>query len=190
MRKFPVSAVAAALLLAPIPGGSLSAAVPPNGGTISIEPKTGDGNYDPSMPSFVNAVSEALAAKGFTILEDPGHSAYVVELTVSRAEVGTGSAKVPTGRAAAFPGGANGSVGAGVVIPLSTGQSRLVPLQRTQLQMRIRKRGEEGIVWDGAAVTVRPAGTRKGSDDAVASDLGEALLRTYPAQPESVVGVP
>jgi hypothetical protein len=190
MRKFSVSAAAAAMLLAHICGGSLSAAVPPNGGTISIEPKTGNGDYDPSTPSFVNAAGEAFAARGFTILEDPGHSAYVVELTLTRAEVGTGSAKVQAGRAAVMPGGAGGSVGAGVFIPLSTGKSRLVPLQRTQLEIRIRKRGEEGVVWTGAAVTVRAAGTRKGADDVVASDLSEALLRTYPGEPEGVVGVP
>jgi hypothetical protein len=190
MKKVCVSAAAAALFLAYIYGGSVSAAVPPNGGTISIEPKTGNGDYDSSTPTFVNAAADALAARGFTVLEDPGHSAYVVELTLTRAEVGTGSAKVQAGRAAVMPGGADGSVGAGVFIPLSTGKSRLVPLLRTQLEIRIRKRGEEGVVWNGAAVTVRAAGTRKGADDVVASDLSEALLRTYPAEPEGVVGVP
>jgi hypothetical protein len=190
MKKSPVLAITAATLLLSVWGGSLSAAAPPNGGTISIEPKTGDGNYDASTPAFVNAASETLAAKGFTILEDAGHAAYVLELVLTRAEVGTGSAKVQAGRAGVTPGGAFGSVGAGVVLPLSTGKSRLVPLQRTRLEMRIRKRGEEGAVWNGTAVTVRPAGTRKGADDVVASDLSQALLRVYPAEPEGIVGVP
>lgn len=189
MRKYPVAIVAAAMALAPLWGGAL-AAVPPGGGTISIEPRTADGDYEPATPSFVNAAADALAAKGFTILEDPGHSAYVVELILSRVEVGTGTAKVATGRSSMMPGGAGGSVGAGVVIPLSTGQSTLVPLQRTRLEMRIRKRGETAVVWDGAAVAVRAAGSRKGADDVVAAELSQAVLRTYPAQPEGVVGVP
>jgi hypothetical protein len=45
-------------------------------------------------------------------------------------------------------------------------------------------------VWDGTAVTVRAAGTRTGADAPVAAALSEAVLRSYPAQPEDVVGVP
>lgn len=190
MRKSPVLSIAAALIFAPVGSGALAAAVPPAGGTISIEPKTANGDYDSSMRSFVAAASDALATKGFTILEDPGHAAYVVELTLSRTEVGTGSVRPPTGRAAALPGGAYGSVGAGVVIPLPSGKSTLVPLQRTQLHLRMHKRGEDAVVWDGTGVTVRAAGTRKGADEAVAADLSQAVLRSYPAQPEGVVGVP
>lgn len=190
MTKRIIPIIAAMMALVPICGGALSAATPPDGGTISIEPKTGDGDYDSAMPAFVNAASDALAAKGFTILEDPGHSAYVVELILSRDAVGTGSAKVPVGRASGGGGGPGASVGAGVVIPFSTGASALVPLLRTRLEMRIRKRGADGVVWDGAAVTVRAAGTRKGAEALVASDLSAALLRSYPAEPEGVVGVP
>jgi len=190
MAKSIVLIVAGVMALAPICGGRLAAAEPPSGGTISIQPKTADGDYESSMPTFVNATTEALAAKGFTILEDPGHAAYVGELTLARAEVGTGTAKASAGRMDAMPGGAGGSVGAGVVIPLPTGKSRLVPLQRVQLGLRIRKRGEAAIVWQGAAVTVRAAGTKKGADDVVATDLSNALLRSYPVQPEDVVGVP
>jgi hypothetical protein len=192
MRRYPLPIVAAMVALSavmPVAGGSLAAAAPP-GGTISIEPKTADGEYDSAMPAFVDAASEALAAKGFTIVEDPGHAAYVVELILSRVEVGTGSARVPAGSAAVAPGGAQGSVGAGVVIPFSTGASRLVPLLRTRLEMRIRKRGVEGVVWDGAAVTVRAAGTKKGAEGLVAAALSEAILRAYPAEPEGVAGVP
>lgn len=185
IKRLSMIAAATAALSPP-----LWAAPPPNGGTISIQPAPADGDQGPPTPSILNAASEAFAAKGFTILEDPAHAAYVAELIVSRAEVGTGTAKASAGSAAVLPGGASGSVGAGVTIPLSTGKSRLVPLQRTRLEIRIRKRGEEGIVWHGAATTVRAAGTRKGGDDAVASDLSEAVLRGYPAEPEGVVGVP
>ncbi|MEN2788729.1 hypothetical protein ABC974_03755 [Sphingomonas oligophenolica] len=141
------------------------------------------------MPSFVIAAGEALGAKGFTILGGSGHAAYVAELTLTRVDVGTGSAKAAVGSSSVAPS-TSGSVGGGVTIPLSTGKSRLVPLQRIRLEMRIRRRGEEGAVWDGVAVTVRGAGTRKGADDMVASDLSQAVLRNYPANIEGVVSVP
>ena len=46
------------------------------------------------------------------------------------------------------------------------------------------------MVWHGAAVTVRAAGTRTGLDAVVASDLNEAILRGYPVEPQGIVGVP
>lgn len=172
-----------AVALAMMNGGALSAEPPPAGGTISIEPRTGNGDYDPSMPAFVDAASKALTARSFTVFDDPGHAAAVVEMVVSRDDVGTGLAKVPGQQAASL-------IGTGVSIPLSTGDSQLVPLRRTRLELRIRRRGETNIVWDGTAVTVREAGTRGGTDTAVAADLIQALLEAYPAQPRDVIGVP
>ena len=189
MNQWSLGVVAGAMVLASIWGGSLSATTPPDGGTISIEARTADGDPDPSLPAFVNAAGEALFAKGFTILQDHGHAAYVAELTLSRVDVGIGSAKVVAGSSSVAPS-VSGSVGGGITVPLSTGKSRLVALQRIRLEMRIRKRGEEGFLWDGAAVTVRAAGTKKGADDRVASDLSEAVFRSYPARPAGLVGVP
>jgi hypothetical protein len=183
MRMGLASIAAAALALAPPGGGALSASPPPNGGTISIEPKTADGKTDPSMASFVDAAAEALTARGFTVFDDPDHAASVVELLLSRSDVGTSLARVPGQRAASV-------VGTGVSVPLSTGASELVPLRRTRLELRIRRRGEAAVVWDGTAVTVREAGTREGTDRAVASDLSQALLQAYPTVPKDVVGVP
>jgi hypothetical protein len=142
-----------------------------------------------SMPRFVEAVGDALTARGFTLLEEPGHAAFVVEIGVTRDQVGTASAKVPASQPQVLPG-ASPAVGFGVVVPFSTGKSTLVPLQRTRLDLRLRKRGEEGITWQGAAVTVRAARTKKGEDQAVAADLAQAILRAYPTAPEDVIGVP
>jgi hypothetical protein len=114
----------------------------------------------------------------------------VGELILSREQIGTEAAKVPAGSATAGPGGAGGTVGVGARIPLSSGATVQVPLLRTRLELRIRKRGGDGIVWDGAAVTVRAARTKKGANDVVAADLSEALLQGYPAVPDGVVGVP
>jgi len=183
MKRCTGLALGAALILAPLVSGAARAAdPPPRGGTIAIEPRTGDGEYDPSMPAFVDALSEAFTDKGFTILEDPGHSAYEVDLILSRAGVGTGFGKA---------GGASvGVVGTGVVVPFSTGRSNVVTLLRTRLEIRIRKHGEATPVWDGTAVTVRATGTKKGTDAAVAADLAQALLQIYPTQPEDAIGIP
>jgi len=173
---------AVALVLIPMAGGALCASPPPNGGTVAIEARTVDGSYDAALPSFVDAAEKALNAKGFTIFDDPAHAASVAELLVSREWVGTGLGKASGQGVSAF--------GTGLAVPLSTGASDLVRLQRTRIELRIRRRGETVAVWDGAAVTVRGAGTRTGTDETVASDLSRALLQSYPAVPKDVVGVP
>lgn len=171
--------------------GEAMAAAPPASGTISIEtPGDDDAALGRSLPAFVNALSGAFETKGFTILDQPGHAAYVVELSLSRADVGTGTAKVPQDSSSVVPGGAPNAVGVGVLIPLATGKSTLVPLQRTELAIKLRKRDDQNVLWQGSAITVRAAGTQKGRDMTVASDLSQALLRAYPAQPEGVIGVP
>lgn len=155
-----------------------------NRGTISVEQPAAGGTPDPASPAFIAAVIEALAATGFTILKDPGHSAYVAELSFSRTDVGTGSVKAPSGRGAITPGMAG--MGGGLTLPLSAGNTRSVPLSRFQLELRIRRRGAAAVLWRGAAVTVRTAGT----DEAIALSLSEAILRGYPAQPRGVIGIP
>jgi len=182
--------VLAAALALPFWSNTLQAATPPTAGSFSVEAKGGEDQLGASsMTVFANAVSQAFEAHDFVDLGDPGHAAYAVEFTVSREDVGTGRAKGLTGGATA-QGGAPNAVGVGVRIPFGTGASTVVPLQRTRLEIRLHKRGDDSILWQGAAVTVRGAGTRKGTDEAVATDLSEALLRFYPNPPPEAIGVP
>lgn len=166
--------------------GGLPAAPPPDGGTVSIDVKNDDGRYDVPTATYMDAAGQALADKGFTILNDPDHSAYVVELSLHREDVGTGSTKVAPSKSGMAPGGALGSFGTGAIIPIPSGKSRLVALERTTLEMRLRKRGEAVVIWQGKAVTVRSANVQARA----ATDLCNALLRAYPEQPEGVIGVP
>jgi len=182
--------IAMAALASPLLSAAPLRAEPPTGGTISVEAKADDTRMNPALPTFAKAVGEAFEAKGFTVLEQPGHAAFVVELGLSREEVGTSRAKVSTERSSVQPGGAPNAVGVGMRIPLPTGKSALVPLERTRLEIRIHKRGEDAVAWQGAAITVRGDGTKKGADAVVAADLSAALLRAYPNQPEDVIGVP
>jgi hypothetical protein len=174
---------AIALAWAPTGAAALGASPPPAGGTISIEAKPGDGTSDAAMHVFLDTVSEALTARGFTVFEDQGHAASVLELVVTRGDVGTEFVKAAGQHAASVTGG-------GVGIALGTGDSQQVSLRRTRLEMRFHRRGETAIVWDGTAVTVRGAGVSKGTDQAVATDLSRALLQAYPVQPTDVIGVP
>lgn len=153
------------------------ASVMPNGGTIAVTSPPGI-EHDVST----EAATAALGMRGFTILNDPSHAAYVAEVVTTRTEVGTSMQKGPSGRALATGGGVN--------VPLSQGKSVLVPMQRTEVGISIRARGGQAVLWHGAAVTVRSEGARDGGADQVALALSQAALSSYPTQTKGVISIP
>jgi hypothetical protein len=184
-----VIAAAALAFAAAVSGAAPPTATAPISETVSIEAETVDAALDASLPTFVDAVSGALAIRGFTTLDTPGHAVLIASLRLSRVRVGSASTRITT-PGPLVAGGAPASVGARVSFALPNGKTRLAPLQRTRLDFRIRKRGQSGIVWQGAAITVRTAGSREGQDAVIAADLIQAILRDYPKPQENVIGVP
>jgi hypothetical protein len=173
-----VGGVGLALFMSVVPIPAV-ASPPPSGGTVVIVDTMEGGTAIP-VP-FRDAVSAALNAKGFTILSDPDHVGYRAEIGVSQDRVGTAMEK---DRREAV-----GMAGSGAYLPLKSGGYTASALRRTRLEISISKR-DGGVVWHGAAITVRAAGTAGGSNGVVARDLSAALLGGYPEQPEDIVGVP
>ncbi|WP_420146088.1 hypothetical protein [Sphingobium sp.] len=163
-----------------------SAAVPPEDGTITVEARAADESQPLSPDIFRDAATSALAARGFILLDGADHAAYRMELVVRASEVGTTSLRVDQSSPALISGGVAKAVGSILKVPIPTNKSRTVALERTQLDMVLRKRGADDVVWRGTAVTVRPARTQGD----VATALCAALVRAYPAQSDSVIGVP
>lgn len=166
------------------------AAAPSSPATISVEPGSVEPDLVSSTPVFVEAVGKALADREFTLLGEPGHARFVADLRLVRVEVGTTTAKVPVERPTAVAGGFPTRVGGSLNFSLPTNKTKTMPLQQTRLEIRIRKRGEENVMWHGAAMTVRSPGTPEGKEAAVASDLSEAIFRNYPDQSETLISVP
>lgn len=182
MRAFGILGALAGAAVMSASAPSQAAGPPPNGGTIFVTATNARDDDDTSTRMSANAASKALETKGFIRFDDPGHAAYVADVTVRRTDVGTGQEKVHAGSASIL--------GGGVSVPFSTGQSRLVPLERTEVAISIHRRGEQSVLWHGAAVTVRVAGSRDGAADTVASVLSAAALWAYPREAAEVVGVP
>lgn len=186
MRMRLVSFTAAMVLAA---SGAI-AAEPPLSGTVSVEATAVEPGLKAAVAIYADAVGRALAAKEFTLLADPGHSRYVVDLKLSYADAGTTTGKVPVKGASAEPGGSARSVGGSLNIALPTGKTKTMALRETRLEISIRKRGEPALLWHGTAMTVRGADAPQGQDAAVAAALSEALFKAYPAQSETVISVP
>ena len=177
--------------LAAQPAPATTAPAPPAlSGSISVEPIAVDPALKASVPAFVEAVGNALAQREFMLIDGAGHARLVADLTLKRTEIGTTTEKVPVSGASLIKGGNLTRVGGGVNIALPTSKSKTVPLQQTRLDVRIRKRGENTVLWHGAALTVRPANGHEGQDSAVATDLSAAIFSNYPAQSEDVASIP
>lgn len=172
-----------ALMSATLTSASAAAvqASPADGGTVAITaPPTSDG--EPSATISIDAAGKAFGLRGFTILNDPAHAAYVAEVITTRAAVGTVVAQGRAGRPLATGGGVN--------IPISKGKPVLVALQRTLVEIRMRRRGEQAVLWHGAAVTVRSTGATDGTADQVAFALSQAALSSYPTQTAGAISIP
>lgn len=132
------------------------------------------------------AVSETLGERGFTILDDPAHAAMVAQVSVTRDDVGTAIGTSPRQPSSVSSGG--------VTVPLSGGGAALATMQRTTIDIRIRRRGDGNgdgrISWHGAAVTVRPAPRDAAAADRLALALSRAALSTYPRSVEAPIGIP
>lgn len=152
----------------------------PATGTICVTVQTaGDDSF---AKTWADAASKALDARGFTILNDPAHAAFGAEVAAIRTEVGTSVIHDRATRPLATGGGVN--------IPLAPPRPVLAPLQRMRIEVRIRRRGIQSIIWQGAAVTVRPIDARGVGAEDVAFALAQAALSSYPTQTTVAITVP
>lgn len=184
MLWFAAGFLATSLICPPV------AAEPLEPGTISVETSSAHPAPDYSVAAFVDAVGEVLSNKGFTMLEGHGHARLVAELLLTQVEIGTTNAKIPPAGKSSIAGGGLAGVGGSMVVPLPSGKLKVVGVLQTRLEVRIKRLGEDDILWKGAALTVRPAGSGNGQEKVVAADLAKAMFKTYPAQSERDITVP
>lgn len=178
-KRMMAAAGAGGLALALAPA---VATAPRGSGTIAVTAAPEGARGDALEQATIEAVTTSLGVGGFTILNDPAHAAQVAEVTTTRTDVGTSIAKA---RAAAPQ-----VSGMAVTIPTSRGKDVMVPLQRTELRIRIKRRGEQQPFWQGAAVTVRSAGARNAGVEQMAVALSQAALSSYPVVTNAAISIP
>lgn len=164
--------------------GPVAAPTIPTAGTVTIGAITGEALTEPARVVFRDAVERALAARGFTLLGDPGHGRYVADVTVDRQARGAVSA----GRAGGGPPAV--SLNGGVSIGLPAGGNRLNDLVVTELTITLSERRVARVVWSGSAVTARVSGTPQGGAALVGQTLADAAMAQFPARTAGPISVP
>lgn len=95
MRSWLGELAATALLMQALPAGLARAQKPQALGTISVEAAPVDPAVGASISTFIESIGKALTDKGYTTIEGAGHARFVADLSLTRAEIGTTTAKVP-----------------------------------------------------------------------------------------------
>jgi hypothetical protein len=125
---------------------------------IAVEPVNAADSNNPEFAGFAEAVERHLARHGYTIAANRRASEQIARVTVSQ------------GSRAALTTGWPAGLGQG---------SRQANVIATLLDVRIQRRSDGSVFWQGRAVTETAAGTPRA---AVVERLAEALFRDFPGE--------
>lgn len=125
---------------------------------IAVEPVNAADANNPDWAAFSNAVERQLARHGYTIAANRPASEQIARVTVTQ------------GSRAALTTGWPAGLGAG---------SREANAVATLLDVRIQRRSDGSVFWQGRAVAEMPASTPRAQ---VVEQLAEALFRDFPGE--------
>jgi len=123
---------------------------------IAVEPVNAADANNPEFNAFADAVERHLVRHGYTIAPNRPASEQIARVTVTQ------------GSRAALTTGWPAGLGQG---------SRQTNVVATLLDVRIQRRSDGTVFWQGRAVAESPAGTPR---TAVVERLAEALFRDFP----------
>ena len=125
---------------------------------IAVEPVNAADRNNPEFQAFADAVERQLVRQGYTIAANRPASEQIARVTVTQ------------GSRAALTTGWPAGLGRG------SGQANLVA---TLLDVRIQRRSDGTVFWQGRAVAESAAGTPRA---AIVERLAEALFRDFPGE--------
>ncbi len=187
-KAFGLAVIGAAALLSgctatsgarPIDVTRFHLGTPIAGDSISVQPLTGYAGVSPEDQIYVGAVSNQLGRLGFT---PTGGEATLYIAAVSYKHVSRGMVRKPPPvtiglGGGSFGGGRHGGVGVGGGGSFGIG-GKTVELFGTELDVQIKRRSDNSILWEGHAVT-----EDAGPQAAMTADrLAMALFKGFPGE--------
>ena len=186
-----IPSIAAPLALAALLAGC-AASIPPveitrfhlnqpiASGTVRIEPLT-RGGESLEFRTYAAAVGSAMARAGFASADGDAQPAYIAAIEVTRdvREALRKRSPVTIGI-----GGGTGGYGSGVGLGASfgIGGSRAPETAIVQLSVRLMKRSDRSVIWEGRAKTQAAANSPAAQPGLAAEKLADALFRDFPGE--------
>ncbi len=194
-RLFPLIAFFGASLL-----GGCVASIPPvevtrfhlgqaiAPGAVVIEPLAKADSDSLEFRAFAAAVAKSMIGAGFISGEDP-KSPWIVAMEVTRS---TREALRKRSPVTIGIGGSTGGYGSGIGLGASfgVGGSSARETVSTRLLVRLMKRGDRSVVWEGRADATAPANAPAAQPGLAAEKLASALFKDFPGESGKTVTVP
>ena len=159
-------------------------------GSVTIEANVSDEGHSRSIEyaSYDAALLRELQRVGFTEARDEAkNSEYVVRYTIDRAVLTAGGSRSPV---SVGVGGSTGSYGSGVGLGIGINlggrpKDKIV----TELSVRIAKRDNGNVLWEGRASVEAKQGSPASQPGLAAAKLAEALFRDFPGESGTTIRV-
>lgn len=163
---------------------------PVRSGTIAVEELPGNPDVSLEFQNYAGVIAQEWQRAGFTPVAQGGRSDYVV-LVAFRRNFRPGGVDRSGNPVSVGVGGGVGSrgysgMGLGIGINLS---GRPKDIITTELQLQLRRRGEQSNIWEGRAIGEAKQGTPAGQPIAAVQRLTAALLQGYPGESGRTISV-
>jgi hypothetical protein len=160
--------------------------MPPGG--VAVEPLNKGDSDSIEFRTYAAAVARAMGNAGLAANET-GNSPLVAAIEVTRA---TREALRRRSPVTIGVGGGTGGYGSGVGLGASfgIGGSKARETVITRLSVRMMKRSDRSVVWEGRAETQAPANAPSAQPGLAAEKLATALFRDFPGESGKTVIVP
>jgi hypothetical protein len=157
-------------------------------GQIAVETFAVPDAGGPEFRIYAEAVARELMRLGWTLTDTVGQSEQVALVRFEQSSFvdRPGGSPVSVGVGGGTGGWGGGGVGGGVAIDLSGKPHEMV---MTTLQVRIKRRSDGTIFWEGRSSGVARPDRPEGQSSAIAARLADALFRDFPGESGRTISV-
>jgi hypothetical protein len=146
---------------------------------IAIEAITPAETSTPEFRSYADIVGRQLTRLGWTVVNGLGGSEQVAIVNVQQRSLADARRPPVTIGIGGGTGGWRGGVGGGVAFPVGGGARQLVG---TLLEIRIKRRSDGTVFWEGRATTQAPPAAPEAQPGPAVEKLAAILFQDFPGE--------
>ena len=156
-------------------------------GPITIEAITPGETNSPEFRAYADIVARHLTQLGWTVVNTVGGSETVAIVNVQQRSLADVRRPPVTIGVGGGSFGWHGGVGGGVAFPIGGGAR---PLIGTLLEVRIKRRSDGTVFWEGRATTTARPGTPNAQPMSAVEKLAALLFQDFPGESGRTITAP
>jgi hypothetical protein len=146
-------------------------------GPIAIEAADPAATNTPEFRIYADIIGRELGRLGWTVVNTPGNSEQVALVNVAQGSREAYKRPPVTIGIGGGTGGWHGGVGGGASFGVGGGPRQVTG---TLLEVRIKRRSDGTVFWEGRATTETPSASPESQPAAAVEKLASALFRDFP----------